>query len=83
MKHKKQTHSYPNEPLWFVCPECSKRTYGSRKEAKVIARRMQGDMRAQAYRCLSGHGWHTGHLAPAVVYGFKTRRELYGMAMAA
>lgn len=80
-------HSTTANPTWFVCPECGKRSYESRRAAKGVAKRlgaMNGQTRNSSYECLDeanpdgGSGrWHIGRLAPAVVYGLADRRNLY------
>lgn len=58
-----------------TCPDCGKRRYGSRKDAKRAARaRHPGDHLAE-YRC--GGFWHVGHLPQAAALGLAGRAEVY------
>lgn len=83
--HSARRVSFPNRPVWHPCPECGKRTYPSRKDARRVARQIQGSgPRQSAYECAPDTGrWHTGHLAPAVIYGHTTRQDIYAERYAA
>ena len=79
-KHKRTGHkvSLPNAPQWYPCPGCGKRAYQSRKDARKVSRLMAQGPRAGVYECEPGTGrFHTGRLGQAVVYGLRTRDELY------
>lgn len=58
------------------CPDCGKRRYLTRSDAKRIARRMQGQGlgRLQVYRC--GDAYHVGHPPTALVRGDISRDEV-------
>lgn len=54
---------------WVQCPACGKRTYWSRRAAKLAARRGKG---GRPYECTEGSGhWHLTTISAA-------RRELPG-----
>jgi hypothetical protein len=58
------------------CDEHQKLLYGSRKEARVVARRHKGQHKS-AYPCDPDKWyWHVGELHPLVVAGVKTRDEV-------
>lgn len=55
-----------------TCPDCGKVRYGSRKQAKAVARRMS--RRQRVYQC--GGFWHTTSWDPAgKVIFYRERRE--------
>lgn len=71
----------PNRQSWFRCPDCGKRTYTSRRDAKRVCTRARDGGKPSAYECEPGSGrWHSGHLGQAVKLGVLTRHELYGAA---
>lgn len=44
----------------YACPDCGKRRYQTRKQAKLWARRLHPGDRLSPYKC--GDYWHLGHL---------------------
>ena len=59
------------------CRDCQKCLYGSRKEARRVARAHHNRM--PAYPCpVVTTMWHLGHLPGRVVYGDITRGAFYG-----
>lgn len=58
------------------CDTCHKRTYGNRKSARIVARRMTEHM--VAYECPTRPGfWHVGHLAKPVIHGIAPKGVIY------
>jgi hypothetical protein len=56
------------------CPECGKRRYLSKREAKAAARTVHRGAHLAAYAC--GDYWHLGHLNAKVFTGEMERSEL-------
>ena len=62
-------------PSGGECPECGKRMFTDKHQAKQAIRAMKGRVgRLQAYRC--GLVWHIGHPPPALTAGVITRDDL-------
>jgi hypothetical protein len=58
-----------------LCPSCGKRRWLTKREARLVARRMTARVgRLHAYRC--GEFWHLGHLPAVVVAGRLSRADL-------
>lgn len=76
-KHRRAPE--PRPPLGVVarCPACGKGAHASRELAKRYARAVHPGERLNAYACdlEGGHGWHLGHLPPAVLTGELDRAE--------
>lgn len=70
----KRHHSFI--PGGTICPDCGKRRWLSRADAKTIAKRLpQGKgIGLHPYRC--GDFWHLGHLPRAVIAGALTRDDI-------
>ncbi len=66
--------SHGNVP-WNTCPHCGKRSYASRGDAKLAARRGRDSAeQLRAYRChADGTRWHLGHLSWAARTGIGAR----------
>lgn len=65
----------PGKPIaWVTCRDCTKRTYHSKSDARLVRRRIPG--RLTVYRCPVGAGWHLGHLPAMVVRGLAGRDQL-------
>lgn len=74
MKATRDKHGYV--PGGHPCPDCGKRCWETRADAKRIARRMGKQTRhLAAYRCSSGW-WHLGHLPTIVARGRSTRDDI-------
>lgn len=58
---------------------CGKRSYGSRKGAK-IARRRTGAAGLSIYRCERSQSWHIGHTPYVINRGISSRDEFRGGA---
>jgi hypothetical protein len=63
-----------------LCPDCGKRCYASRKQARAAERDLRGRGhyldRLSPYRC--GDWWHLGHLPRSVRDGIRSRDDLRG-----
>lgn len=59
--------------------ECGKRSYGSRKGAK-IARKRTGSPGMSVYRCQRSDAWHIGHTPYVINRGISSRNEFRGGA---
>lgn len=61
-------------------PECGKRGYETRSDAKKALRffrKRNGGKHQRAYRCARCGFWHLGRIGPAVRDGLMTATELY------
>jgi hypothetical protein len=57
---------------------CKKARYFTRRAARKARRHLYVG-HVQAYWCRGGcNAWHLGHVPPAVLYGFKSKAEVYG-----
>lgn len=56
---------------WTTCPHCGKRSYASRKDARLVARRHRtGGTVMRAYPChQDAERWHVGHMSAATRRG--------------
>ena len=62
------------------CPDCGKRRYGTRKDAKGIARKAHAGENMIEYRC--GDYWHLSHAPHHVVRrGIERARSPYPTAV--
>ena len=67
--------SWPDSHLrTSTCPDCGKRTYLSRKDARRAMKRWGDTAGYNVYRC--GDGWHFGHKPTALRRGLTTRERL-------
>lgn len=68
--------TYGRVPGGSPCPDCGKRRWLTRADAKTIAKRMPAGkgIGLHPYRC--GDAWHLGHLPTAVVRGDMPRADL-------
>jgi len=62
---------------WTTCPDCGKRRYPTRAEARKAMRAIRSrDGRLNAYRCPVGNDWHLGHLPVDIIAGHRDRSTL-------
>lgn len=67
-KHRSLSH-------WKTCPECGKRSYDTRADAKRVNKLLHDRM--NVYPCaLGGAGFHLGHLPRPVIQGLEPRDEV-------
>ncbi len=70
VKRPRPTRDIPNSMITHCpAPECGKRVYASKAEAKRANRRAHPEDRMNAYRCphpapWDAERWHLGHLQP-------------------
>ena len=57
------------------CPDCGKKRWQSKADAKAMAKRTPGGHELSAYRC--GNYWHLGHIPTVVKHGDATRADIY------
>lgn len=73
--------SYATEQAIRGRQPCGKVGYETRKLARLALKKTQSGSKGsgiRAYKCPSCGWWHNGHIAPAVLAGETTARELYG-----
>ncbi|MGW0039840.1 hypothetical protein [Gordonia sp. NPDC003376] len=62
-------------PDWTTCPDCGKRSYRAKRDAKTLRRRL-GDGRLSVYRCLGSGYWHVGHKPHLLARGVISRDDV-------
>ncbi|MGE3449000.1 MAG: hypothetical protein AB7H92_15635 [Microbacteriaceae bacterium] len=73
----------PVDKGFVSCPDCGKRLYVTRREARAAVRRTRLHIRyakrtvMREYRCPVRDGWHIGHLPKPVRDGATTSAEHY------
>ena len=67
----------PHRTHWTTCPDCGKRTYITRRDAKRACRNYLPGDHVNAYPSCDGNGWHAGHLPARVLSGHVDRSTYY------
>lgn len=76
-------HHIKQRVEYSFCPHCGKRSYMSRRDAKIAMRRAHSKDKMSAYRCRETgpddpvERWHFGHLAEPIKQGIVDRDTVY------